>query len=298
MSRIAARPVAFVALLPLCAALAIPPGPGRSAPARVVRKPATNSIGMELALVPAGVFTMGSPPQEHLQFDQEGPQHQVAITRTFLMSVHPVTQAEYTKIMGTNPSWFSPTGGGKDKVKGLDTSNFPVERVSWHDARAFCAKLSAREAEIKAGRKYRLPTEAEWERACRAGTTTPYSFGTSLSSKQANFNGLRPHGGAATGPYLGRTCKVGSYLPNAWRLHDMHGNVWQWCQDWYKADYYTHSPKEDPQGPNSGPGRVLRGGAWDYNGWNCRSACRIFGYPAGRDYNSGFRVVCAAPRAR
>src|SRR5262249_11368647 len=156
----------------------------------------------------------------------------------------------------------SAEGGGKDMVKGLATADFPVERVSWHEAVKFCKKLSVRPAEKRARRVYRLPTEAEWEYACRAGTSTPFHFGRSLSSRQANFDGNAPYGGAAKGPWLRRTCKVGSYQPNGFGLFDMHGNLFQWCNDWYGRDYYKDSPRQDPQGPDEGTARIVRGGSW------------------------------------
>jgi formylglycine-generating enzyme required for sulfatase activity len=177
-------------------------------------------------------------------------------------------------------------------VRGLDTDGFPAESVSWNDAVRFCARLSARPAEKAAGRKYRLPTEAEWEYACRPGTTTPFHFGKSLSSTQANFDGNRPYGGADKGPDLGRPCKMGNYKPNAWGLYDMHGNVRQWCADWYDPNYYKRSPKKDPAGPNVGRGRVLRGGSWAHMARVCRAAFRT-GLPAGSTpADIGFRVAC------
>src|SRR5262249_13994061 len=157
----------------------------------------------------------------------------------------------YREVMGSNPSWFSAGGGGRKAVEGMETADFPVENVTWKEAVAFCTKLSARAEERKAGRVYRLPTEAEWEYACRAGTKTPFSFGRSLSSRQANFDGTKPYG-AARGKSLGRPAPVGSYRPNAWGLFDMHGNVFQWCADWYAKDYYENSPRRDPKGPAGG----------------------------------------------
>jgi formylglycine-generating enzyme required for sulfatase activity len=214
--------------------------------------------------------------------------------------------------MGYNPSYHSkdgtgapgeeygyPPGGGEETVRGLDTSSFPVDNVSWEDARAFCAKLSALPEEVKAGRVYRLPTEAEWEYACRAGTRTPFHFGAALSSGQANFDGKRPYGGAPKGPSLGRTCKVGSYAPNAWGVYDMHGNVAQWCEDRMGKDYYGLSPEIDPRGPESGTARVLRGGTFTTNALSCRSAYRDRGMsPELRSYYFGFRVVCPTPAER
>ena len=148
-----------------------------------------------------------------------------------------------------------------------------------------------------AGRAYRLPTEAEWEYACRGGanSSTPFSFGGSLSSTQANFDGDYPYGGAAREPYLQRTTAVGSYPPNAYGLFDMHGNVWEWCQDWFGP--YSRKSVKDPTGASTGEHRVLRGGSWYNGGSDCRAACRVHDDPGSRDHDGGFRVVCvAAPR--
>ncbi len=194
-------------------------------------KEVTNSIGMKLALIPAGKFLMGSPKDEKDRLLAEE-QHEVSITKPFYLGVYEVTQAEYEKVMENNPSCFSANGDGKYSVNDMDTSRFPVENVSWDDAVAFCKKLSELPEEKKAGRVYRLPTEAEWEYACRAGTKTPFHYGDSLSSKQANFCGHFPYGGADKGPWLKRTAKVDTYAANAFGLYDMHGNVWEWCQDW------------------------------------------------------------------
>ena len=195
--------------------------------------------------------------------------------------------------MKTNPSWFSAKGGGSDQVKGMDTSQFPVENVSWEDAVAFCKKLSELPEEKRAGRVYRLPTEAEWEYSGRGGTITPFHYGISLSSTQANFDGNYPYGDAAKGPYLKRTTKVGSYKPNAFGLHDMHGNIGEWCADWFAENYYSQSPKQNPQGPRDGEDRVVRGGSWSYNGSHCRAAHRLKLAPGFRNFIVGFRVVLA-----
>jgi formylglycine-generating enzyme required for sulfatase activity len=203
---------------------------------------------MKLALIPAGEFLMGSPDSDPGARGDEKPQHRVRITRPFYLSTSEVTQGEYQRVMGTNPSFFSSTGPGKDRVAGLDTARLPVEQARWHDAVDFCRRLSALPRERQAGRSYRLPTEAEWEYACRAGTRTAFHCGTALSSAQANFNGNFPCGGAARGPFLARTAEARSYAPNAWGLYDLHGNVWEWCQDWYDRDYYRESPAEDPPG--------------------------------------------------
>jgi formylglycine-generating enzyme required for sulfatase activity len=254
--------------------------------AEVVKEEAkiTSSIGMVLVHIPAGTFTMGSPRSESGRYDDEQ-QHEVKITRAFYMGACTVTQAEYEKVTGESPSHFSPSGGGKAKVRGEDTSNFPVESVSWEDAKRFCDKLSALPREKAERRTYRLPTEAEWEYACRAGTTSRYHFGSSLSSSHANIS-------------LGLTCRVGRYKPNAWGLYDMHGNVWQWCADWYDADYYRKSPKEDPAGPDRGEARVLRGGSWDDYARDLRAAVRGRNAPDYRKDIIGFRVVCVPGAGR
>jgi formylglycine-generating enzyme required for sulfatase activity/HEAT repeat protein len=243
-------------------------------------------VKMKFVLIEPGKFTMGSPKSEGADYETQEKQHKVEITRPFYMGVFTVTQQEYEQVMGKNPSNFCAAGGGKDRVAGLDTASFPVEFVSWNDAAEFCKKLSE-----KTGKKFDLPTEAEWEYACRAGTKGPFHFGDSLSSKQANFDGNRPYGGAAKAVYLERTAKVGSYKANAFGLFDMHGNVWQWCKDNYSDDYYKDSPVKDPQGPANSTSRALRGGSWSYDAKDCRSAFRGHGEPDGRYDAGSFRVV-------
>jgi formylglycine-generating enzyme required for sulfatase activity len=243
----------------------------------------TNSIGMKLTYVPAGTFSMGSPHSEPDRYPDEGPQHPVAITRPFYLGTYPVTQRQYTAVMGQNPSYFQEArGGGPDH---------PVERVSWSDAVEFCRRLSDLPEERAAGRAYRLPTEAEWEYACRAGTGAPFHYGEALSSRLANFNGRYPYGGAVRGPNLEQTSRVGSYQPNAFGLYDMHGNVWEWCQDYYDQHYYRKSPREDPPGPAAGAMRVVRGGSCCNIGRFCRSAYRFGVGPGNRDLDVGLRVV-------
>jgi uncharacterized protein (TIGR02996 family) len=278
-----------------------------------------NSIGMRLALVPAGAFLMGSTedeqqearrhvreelipplPEQHMpNWKAEGPQHRVEISKPFYLGVFPVTQAQWRAVMGNNPSCFCATGLDKEKVEGISTDDFPVECVSWEDAMHFLKTLSERKEEREEGRKYRLPTEAEWEYACRGGTasSSPFHFGNSLSSSQANFNGDSPYGGASKGLHLKRTCKVGEYKPNAVGLYDMHGNVEEWCSDWHGEDYYGKSPERDPPGPGEGSGRVIRGGCWSALGVYCRSASRggvvvdlpiqLFGFRAALDLCEG-----------
>jgi formylglycine-generating enzyme required for sulfatase activity len=282
--------------------------PGREEVAKGWGKTVENSIGMTLVRIPKGTFTMGSPADEEKRRTDEA-QHQVEITKDFWLGVHEVTQKEFKDVMGYNPSYFSIDGegktglryfdsskpaGGKDKVAGKSTDDFPVENVSHEEAVEFCEKLTARVAEKRSGRKYCLPTEAEWEYSCRGGGSSSYQvfhFGNSLSSTQANFDGNYPYGSAGKGVYLERTCKVGSHGKNRFGVHDMHGNVWEWCSDWYDKDYYGKSPRRDPPGPSEGSLRVLRGGSWSRDGLSCRSADRSGREPADRDLDLGFRVA-------
>jgi formylglycine-generating enzyme required for sulfatase activity len=279
----------FRILVCLAAACLIVQGAARGEDAA---KEITNSLGMKLVLIPAGEFVMGSPATEAEREPGED-QHEVAITRPFYLGAYTVTQGQFQNVMGKNPSFFQPKNGG--------SPDHPAEQVRWGDAREFCARLSALPEEKKAGRTYRLPSEAEWEYACRAGTTTPFNVGAALSSTQGNFNGNFPYGGAEKGPFLGRTAKVGSYAPNAWGLYDMHGNVYEWCNDWYDPDYYKKSPKDNPKGPEKGVVAtgfgsnsyvVVRGGCWLDEGRACRSA-RRFRLQQSEPYRwTGFRVAC------
>ena len=260
-------------------------------------KTITNSSGMKLPWIPAGAVLMGSPQGEEHREDNEY-QHRVRITKPFYLGADEVTQAEYERVMGKNPSWFSANGDGSEQVQGMDTSRFPVEQVSWAEAVEFCRKLSSLPEGQRAGRVYRLPTEAEWEYACRAGTRSVFHFGDSLSSTQANFDGDSPYGGASEGPDLGRPRPVGSYKPNGWGLYDMHGNVYEWCRDWYDAEYYKNSPVDDPVGPSSEAfSRVCRGGCWSFDAGYCRSSNRDGVSPSYRDNPLGFRVA-AGPSGR
>jgi formylglycine-generating enzyme required for sulfatase activity len=271
-------------------------GKGGTAATANLPKEITNTIGMNLVLVPAGTFWMGSPRGEDERAADEE-RHEVHITRPFYLGAFEVTQREYERVMEVSPSWFSRTGGGKDWVRGEDTRRFPVEQVSWHDASAFCRKLSELPEEKKAGHAYRLPTEAEWEYACReAGrSATPFHFGTAIAASRANFDGNFPYGGGARGQHLGRPEAVGAYRPNSLGLFDMHGNVWEWCNDWYGEDFPAHGPREDPTGPARGDKRVLRGGSWDSYGKACRSASRNSFGPDYRNHFLGFRVALGTP---
>jgi formylglycine-generating enzyme required for sulfatase activity len=243
----------------------------------------TNSIDLAMVLIPAGTFRMGSPSSESERGKDEGPQHEVTITRPFYMGIYPVTQRQYEAVIGHNPSYFNNWKGG--------SPDHPVENVSWEDAVEFCRRLSARAAERETGRVYRLPTEAEWEYACRGGMPMPFSSGVTLTSHEANFNGNYPYGPVPRGPYLERTTRVGSYLPNPYGLYDMHGNVWEWCSDYYDANYYRNSPRYDPSGPPAGHLRVVRGGSCYNIGRFCRATYRFGVAPGNRDLDVGLRVV-------
>jgi len=235
----------------------------------------TNSLGMTFAWVPPGSLRMGSPAAEAHRKDNEL-QRWVALSKGFYMGAHPVTQAQWNAVMGANPSCFP----GDDR---------PVECVSWEDSQDFCQKLSAKDG-VDAGlpSPYRLPTEAEWEYACRAGTTSPYFFGDALSTRQANFHANYASGSATAGTYRQQTTPVGAFPANAWGLHDMHGNVFEWCADWYGP--YPASDDRDPDGPKHGNVRVLRGGSWHSLVGRCRSACRGWGAIGYRGSDVGCRI--------
>jgi uncharacterized protein (TIGR02996 family) len=251
-----------------------------------------NSIGMELVLVPPGRFQMGTPFSEPYHSPDEGPTHEVVITRPFYLGRFPVLQAEYECVTKRNPSHFAPAGPlPYYRLENTDTTRFPVDCVDFTEAVVFCQMLSLLPVERSAGRVYRLPSEAEWEYACRAGTSSVFSCGDSLSSRQGNFDGNYPYGGAAHDISLKRTCLVGQYPPNAFGLFDMHGNVWEWCSDWFDEDYYARSPQTDPPGPVEGEAHVLRGGSWIDAGWHCRSGDRSHREAL---HYVGFRVAMSA----
>jgi uncharacterized protein (TIGR02996 family) len=233
----------------------------------------TNAVGMRFAWIPPGVFLMGSPESELEREDNET-QHRVRLTKGLWLGVYPVTQDQWQAVMGNDPS----------ESKG---ENLPVENVSWGDCQEFCAALSQRES-----RRYALPTEAEWEYACRAGTTTPFHFGNVLNSTQANCHNGLPYGTEEKGPYQGQMTAVGSYRPNAWGVYDMHGNVWEWCQDYWDEQVCHAREMEDPVNlvKDFDDRRVLRGGAWNYDARHCRAACRYWASARTR-YVMGLRVA-------
>jgi formylglycine-generating enzyme required for sulfatase activity len=235
-----------------------------------------NSLGMTFVPIPAGLFEMGAADDEPGHAREETPRHTVRIARPFSMAIFPVTQGQYEKVMGRNPAFFHPrNGGGPD---------FPVESMSWYDAEKFCQKLTRFGDEEVYGRTYRLPTEAEWEYACRAGTRTPFCFGQEITSREVHFAAMATKG-------QGRPCPVGQHPPNAWGLFDMHGNVEEWMQDWFGADYYSDSPGVNPPGPGSGTGKVIRGGDWHGHAEDCRSASRRSQHPDRPLNTVGFRIV-------
>ena len=268
-----------------------PPTPGHGGGDSII----TNSIGMKLVLIPDGEFLMGSDKADDPDAaDDEQPRHPVRITRPFYLAQTEVTQGQYQAVTGQSPSYFklaqtevtqgkyrAVTGQSPSYFKGSD--DWPVEHVSWNDAVEFCEKLNELEKGQLGGARYRLPTEAEWEYACRARSTTRYSFGDDAASL-AEFAW---YGGSS----VSKTHPVGEKRPNAWNLYDMHGNVWEWCQDWYDKKYYARSPGADPPGALQAACRVRRGGGWGYDPQGARSAFRYGGTPEYRDNGVGFRVA-------
>jgi formylglycine-generating enzyme required for sulfatase activity len=283
---------------------------------RAILWKACQSQACGLRLMPAdpGEYEMGSPGREPGRRDDE-PQHTVRITRLFLIGKHEVTQAEYKKVTGVNPSYFIPTGEGKAKVKDLNTDRLPVEQVSWYDAVTFCNKLSLADGhpayyqltewksdgdsissatvKVLGGPGYRLPTEAEWEYAARAATGTPYANPPTPQGNIGNFKRMVSvgYGGSEERGSLGRPAAVGSYKPNKLGLYDVHGNAAEWCHDWYGKRYYADAPPDDPPGPETGDHKVIRGGSWMSMDGGCRSAARFYLTPGERKDYVGFRVA-------
>jgi formylglycine-generating enzyme required for sulfatase activity len=242
-------------------------------------------VALTMVKIPAGSFLMGSPEEEPEQSEVEGPQHEVTLG-AFWMAQTPITQAQWRAVAG----WQK---GGRDlepdpsEFKG---ANRPVEQVSWFDAQEFCRRLSQR-----TGRRYTLPSEAQWEYACRAGSTTPFHFGATLTPELANYDGNYVYGNGPKGTYREQTIDVASFPANGWGLHDMHGNVWEWCEDhWH--DSYNFAPGDDqpwliPAAADDAK-RLLRGGSWRNHPASCRSAYRSLNRPVNRVYVIGFRVCC------
>ncbi len=233
-----------------------------------------NSIGMKLLPIPPGEFLMGSNSVDAEPAEQ--PQHRVRITEPYWIGMYEVTEQEYKAVTGIDP--FTKTGR-----KG-STTGYPMTMVSWNEAVEYCRMLSDLPEERLAGRVYRLPTEAEWEYACRAETTTVFNVGDELTSEQAHFDATK-----STGPGV-----VGSYPPNAFGLYDTHGNVHEWCADWYNEDYYSRSAQDDPAGPDAGTHRVTRGGSWWSTGtphWHGSASRHYHFAPDFAGDTVGFRVV-------
>ncbi|MGF1578397.1 MAG: formylglycine-generating enzyme family protein [Gemmataceae bacterium] len=230
----------------------------------------TNEIGMEFVWIPPGTFLMGSSHDEPERGHGET-QHAVTLTKGFWLQTTPVTQRQWEHVMGDNPSKFP-------------GPELPVERVSWHDCQKFCQKLTER-----TNRLIVLPTEAQWEYACRSGTTSPFWFGNTITTDQANYHGRPPYAGSEKGEYRKKTVPVKSFLPNAWGLHAMHGNIFEWCQDWWYGDY-TGRLRIDPTGPTEGSRRVFRGGSWGSPARCSRSAFRLRAVPG---YFDGIGFRCA-----
>jgi formylglycine-generating enzyme required for sulfatase activity len=226
----------------------------------------TNSIALELIRVPAGIFTMGGDWDAEQADENELPKHDVTFDEPFYMGKYPVTQAQWEAVMESNPSSFP----GADH---------PVETVSHEDAAEFLKRLNAMEKT----HTYRLPTEAEWEYAARAGSKSTYSFGPE-TRRLADYAWYQKNSGDKTHP-------VGQLAPNDWGLCDVHGHVHEWCADWYQRDYYAVSPARHPAGPRKGVARVLRGGDWGSEAWYCRCAIRSLSSPQRRSPRVGFRVV-------
>jgi formylglycine-generating enzyme required for sulfatase activity len=234
--------------------------------------------GIEFVWIPSGTFMMGSPADEPGRYGSESPRHEVQIAAGFWMGRYEVTQEQWQALIGTNPSRFRQNG------------KLPVENVSWNECQEFINKLN-----LKTAGNFRLPSEAEWEYACRAGTTTAFHFGETITTAQANYDGNAPCNHGSKGVFRGTTTPVGSFPPNGWGLFDMHGNVWEWCQDWHHNDYngapIDGSAWESP----AGSVRVFRGGSWSFGGARCcRSACRYGDYPAHASYLAGFRLAISS----
>ncbi len=226
---------------------------------------------LQFRWIEPGTFLMGSPENEVDRLDYET-QHKVTLTQGFWMADTTVTQALWEAVMGYNPSSF----------KG---PNRPVENINWHDAQNFIEQINT----IKPELKLCIPSEAQWEYACRAGTTSPFNLGDHITSECVNFNGNHPYNKGKKSEYCEQTVDVQSFPPNDWGLFEMHGNVWEWCQDWFEG--YAKQPIIDPCGPKSGLSRVLRGGSWFSDEKNCRSAYRNYWEPVIHDSFIGFRLA-------
>jgi formylglycine-generating enzyme required for sulfatase activity len=265
------------------------PGDGKAGVSVAVDAP-----HLTMLWIPPGRFWMGSPADETGRSEAEGPQHLVQL-QGFFMSQTLITQAQWRALaMG------KPAKSGQERLTKLDPdpSGFngdqrPVEQVSWHEAMEFCRRLSQR-----TGRHYTLPSEAQWEYACRAGTTTPFHFGETISAELANYDASKVYADGKRGEHRWQTTEVASFPANPWGLHDMHGNVWEWCLDHWHQNY-EGAPEhggawldEDVKENQEQKGRLLRGGSWNDHPGFCRSAFRFTNHPGRRNLSIGFRVCC------
>ena len=272
-------------VLASAASVAVLLGTSKAPLARNAADTITNGIGMEFRLIPAGSFLMGSPDSDREARDFEKPQHRVTISRPFYLARHEVTQAQWEAVMGSNPYTLdrsNPYYGLPGMAERITRPDHPAT-VSWNDAQRFIARLNEREG----GNRYRLPTEAEWEYAARAGTTTAYSFGDNAAE-------LGRYAWYGEDFATGGTHPVGRKAPNPWGLYDIHGNAWEWVRDWYDPAYYANSPATDPQGPEQGGERVVRGGSWHTTATSWRTAFRRGYVPDYRGISIGFRLLRTA----
>jgi formylglycine-generating enzyme required for sulfatase activity len=241
------------------------------------------NIAINLIQIPAGEFQMGSPDKETGRQSDEGPQHQVKLG-SFFMGQTAVTQAQWQVVAGLPKQQLEL----KDQPSRFQGANRPVEQVSWEEAEEFCRRLS-----VRTGRDYSLPSEAQWEYACRGGTTTAFSFGEKLTPELANYNGNFTYASGLKGVYRQKTTEVGSFPANGWGMHDMHGNVWEWCLDPWHGSYEGAPADGSVWTAGGGEIKLLRGGSWDYYPKYCRSAyCRCYNLPVFRGGIIGFRVCC------
>jgi formylglycine-generating enzyme required for sulfatase activity len=274
------------------------------------REQLAEGVALTMLRIPAGSFEMGAPQTEAESTERERPVHRVTLGE-FLLGQTPITQAQWRAVaewkrLGNEPVDRWPESLDPDPVAKLTFperfrgEQRPVVNVSWFDAQAFCQRLA-----LRTGKNYTLPSEAQWEYACRAGTTTPFHYGATISTELGNYNSRKVYGDGEKGEYRQQTTDVASFPANPWGLHDMHGNVWEWC-----ADYWHDSYEEAPNDRRAWVGgdvdqnqnvnkikvsvnwRLLRGGSWFYNPRYCRSACRANYPPGHQGFNFGFRVCC------
>ena len=266
------------------------------------REQLAEGVALTMLRIPAGSFRMGSPETEAESSDRERPVHRVTLGE-FLLAQTPITQAQWRAVAQWQrleqedrelwPDWLAPDPVAELKESArFQGEQRPVVNVRWHDAMAFCQRLR-----LRTGKNYTLPSEAQWEYACRAGTTTPFHWGATISAKLANYDGREVYGDGERGGYRRQTMDVASFPANPWGLHDMHGNIWEWCEDHWHDNY-----KGAPEDGRAWIGeeaideplktRLLRGGSWFGNPRYCRSAYRNDAHPGYRDFNIGFRVCC------